>query len=80
MNWKPPYHWEATQFTSPYQLKMELEQSITPLMIASCFNLHEAGKYITSTLYPKEIHLNYCSHLGTALFFAVENKSIEMVC
>ncbi|KAF7950257.1 hypothetical protein EAE96_007548 [Botrytis aclada] len=59
-------------------MDLELRQRVTPLMIASCFNLHEAADYITSDSYFKEIDLNYCSRFGTALSLAVENGSFEM--
>ncbi|KAM0155062.1 hypothetical protein ACHAQE_006965 [Botrytis cinerea] len=32
MDWKPPYHWEATQFICPYELKINLEQHIKLLL------------------------------------------------
>ncbi|KAF5870542.1 putative ankyrin repeat protein [Botrytis fragariae] len=79
MCWMPENYWLSRKMVDPYRLDLELKERVTPLMIASCLNLLEAAKYITSTSYPKENKLNYCGLFGTALSFAVENRSFEMV-
>ncbi|KAF7925022.1 uncharacterized protein EAE98_007110 [Botrytis deweyae] len=80
MGWNPKsYYRVSMEMGDCYRLNRKLKAGVTPLMIASFFNLHEVGKYIASTLNFQEKELNYCGLLGTALSFAVENKSFEMV-